>query len=133
GVRTILEADDGVLGTFGVQRVTADARFVHHVFGVVDLGFTGVQLPVGVVTDDQGAVVANAHVADQLTTALGLVKIGFVGFDLHAALAHDHVTGQGGDLLILLIARGFRADKGGRVAFIRLVIHARTNRFDIGT
>ncbi|MNV17067.1 hypothetical protein D3C71_1078480 [compost metagenome] len=133
GVRTILEADDGVLGTLGVQRVTADTGFVHHVFGVVDLGFTGIELHVGVVAHDQSAVVANAHVATQLTTALGLVKVGFVGFDLHAALAHDHVTGQGGDLLILLIAGGLGADKGRRVTFVRLVIHARTNRFDIGT
>ncbi|MNC01893.1 hypothetical protein D3C75_492520 [compost metagenome] len=133
GVRTILEADDRVLGTFGVQRITADARFVHHVFGVVDLGFTGVELHVGVVADDQGAVVANAHVAVQLATAFGLVQVGFVGFDLHAALTHDNVAGQGRNLLILLIAGGLCADKGWGVTFIRLVIHARTNRFDIGT
>ncbi|MNM76608.1 hypothetical protein D3C81_884350 [compost metagenome] len=133
GVRTILEADDRVLGTLGVQRITADARFVHHVFGVVDLGFTGVELHVGVVADDQGAVVANAHVAVQLATALGLVQVGFVGFDLHAALTHDNVACQGRNLLILLIAGGFCADKGWSVTLIRLVIHARTNRFDIGT
>ncbi|MNI15652.1 hypothetical protein D3C73_689520 [compost metagenome] len=106
---------------------------MHHVFGVVDLGFTGVELHVGVVADDQGAVVANAHVAIEVATVLGLVQVGFVGFDLHAALTHDDVAGQGRDLLILLIAGGFCADKGRCVTFIRLVIHARTNRFDIGT
>ncbi|MCY1174208.1 hypothetical protein D9M73_144020 [compost metagenome] len=61
------------------------------------------------------------------------MQVGFVGLHLHAALAHDHVTGQGGDLLILLVAGGFGADKGWGVTFIRLVIHARTSRFDIGT
>ena len=133
GVRTILEPDDRVLGTLGVQRITADTGFVHHVFGVVDLGFTGVELHVGVVANDQCAVVANTDVAAQFATALGLVQVSFVGFDLHAALTHDDVTRQGRDLLVLVIARGFGAEKGRSVTFIRLVIHARTNRFDIGT
>jgi uncharacterized membrane protein YqaE (UPF0057 family) len=111
GVRTILEADDRVLGTLGVQRGAADTGFVHHVFGVVDLGFTGVELNFGVVADDQRAVVANAHVAVQLATALGLVEVRFVGFGLHAALTQDHVTGQGSDLFILLVARSLGTDK----------------------
>jgi hypothetical protein len=133
GVRAVLQADDRVLGTLGVQRATADARFVHHVFGVVDLGFTGVELDIGVVADDQRAVVADAHVAIEFGAALGLIQARLVGLDLHAALTQYDIAGQRTDLIIGVIARSFCADKGRSIAFIRLVIHARTNRFDIGT
>ncbi|MNZ93250.1 hypothetical protein D3C78_1123090 [compost metagenome] len=105
---------------------------MHHVFGVVDLGFTGVQLDVGVIAHDQRAVVANLHVAAQLATVLGLVQVGFVGLDLHAALAHDHITGEGGDLLLLLVAGNLGTDEGRGFVFWRGVIHARTGRLDIG-
>jgi len=133
GVRTVLETDDRVFGTLGVQRVTADTRLVQHVFGVIDLRRTGVQLNLGTVADDQRAVVAHAHIAVQLAPVLGLVQAGFVGLQLHAALAHDDVTGQGGNLLFLLITRGLGTDEGGRIALVRLVVHARTSRLDVRT
>ncbi|MNJ21982.1 hypothetical protein D3C77_163470 [compost metagenome] len=132
GVGTILEADDGVLGTLGVQRATADTRLVHHVFGVVDLGFTGVELNVGMVADHQRTVVTDLDVAGEFATILGLVQVGLVGFNLHAALAHDHITGEGGDLLLLLVAGNLGADEGRGFVFWRGVIHARTGRLDIG-
>ena len=106
---------------------------MQHIFGVVDLGRTRVQLHIGVVADDQCAVVTQAHLAVELATAFSLVQAGFVGFDLHAALAHDYVTGQGRNLLFLLIAGGFGADKGRGVAFAGGVVHARTDGLYVRT
>ena len=132
GVRTVLESDDRVFGTFGVQRAAANTRLVQHVLGVVDLGGTGVQLHIGVVANQQCTVVTQTHIAAQLATALGLVQVGFVSLDLHAALAHDHITGQGRDLLFLLVAGSFGANEGRRIAFAGGVAHAGTRRLDIG-
>src|SRR5690606_19270971 len=66
GVRTVLQTNDRVLGTLGVQGVTANIRFVQHVFRVVDLSFARVELQFGVVADDQGTVVAQTDIAVQL-------------------------------------------------------------------
>ncbi|MNK74208.1 hypothetical protein D3C87_937150 [compost metagenome] len=85
------------------------------------------------VADNQRAVVADTYIAIEFGAALGLIQAGLVGFDLHAALTQDNISGQRTDLIIGVIARGFCADKGRSIAFVRLVIHARTNRFDIGT
>ena len=68
------------------------------VLGVVDLGGTGVQLNVSVIAHDQCAVITQTDVAIELTAAFSLIQAGFFSLDLHAALAHDNVTGQGGDL-----------------------------------
>ncbi|MCY1292414.1 hypothetical protein D9M70_416390 [compost metagenome] len=133
GVGAILQADDGVFLALGVQRVAAGVGLVQHVLGVVDLGFAVVQLQLGVVADHQGALVAQLDVADQFATVLGLVQVGFVGLHLHAALAQDHVAGEGGDLLLLLVARGLGGDVGGRIFHRRVVVHARTPRLDVGT
>ena len=127
GVRAVLETDDRVFSAFGIQRTAADARLVQHIFGVVDLGRTGVQLHIGVVADAQGTVVTQAYLAIELATAFSLIQAGFVGFDLHAALTHHDVTGQGRNLLILLIAGGLGANKGRGVAFAGRVVHARTD------
>ena len=131
GVRTILETDDGVFSTFGVQRTAANARLVQYVFCVVDFGGTGVQLHVSVVADDQGTVVTQANLAIELAPVFGLIQARFVGFDLHAALTHNDVASQRCDLLFLLIARRFSADEGRRIAFAGGVIHARTGGLDI--
>lgn len=104
---------------------------MHHVLGVVDLGFASVQLHIGVIADNQRTVVTHAHVAVQLAAVLGLVQAGLVGLDLHAALAHDDVTGEGCHLLFLLIARSLGAQERRGVAFGRLVVHAGARRFDI--
>ncbi len=133
GVRTILEADDGVFGTLGIQRTAANARLVQDVFGVVDLGCASVQLNIGVVADNQGTVVTQADVAIELTTAFSLIQAGLVGLDLHAALTHDDIAGQGRDLLFLLIAGSLCADKGRCIAFTGGVVHARTDGLDVGT
>ncbi len=124
GVRTVLEADDGVLTALGVQGTAANVRLVHHVFGVVDLGFASVELDLRLVTDDQRAVVADLDVALELATVLGLVQVGLVGLGLHAALAHDHVTGQGRNLLLLLVLGYLGIDVGRRLVLGRGVSHA---------
>ncbi|MCY1418650.1 hypothetical protein D9M71_342140 [compost metagenome] len=85
------------------------------------------------VADHQGALVAQLDVADQFATVLGLVQVGFVGLHLHAALAQDDITCEGGDLLFLLVARGFGGDVGRRIFQRSVVVHARTRRLDIGT
>ena len=104
---------------------------MHHVFGVVDLRRAGIELDLGVVADDQGAVVAQTDIAVQLATVFGLVQAGFLRLQLHAALAHDDVTGQGRDLLFLLVTRSLGADEGRCIALVRLVVHARTSRLDV--
>ena len=133
GVSAVLESNDRVLGTLGVQRAPADIGLVHHVFGVVDFGFAGIELQLGMVTDDQGAVLAKTDIAVQFATVFGLMKAGFFRLDLQATLTQYHVTGQGRDLFFLLITRGLGTDEHRRVAHLRLVIHARTDRLDVGT
>ncbi len=132
GIGAVLELDDGVFLALGVKRAAADLGLVHDVLGVVDLRLAVVQLQVGVVADDQRAVVAQAHVAGQLAAVLGLVQVGLVGFHLHAALAQDHVAGQGRDLRLLLVARDLRRDVGRGLVARGLVVHARAGRFDVG-
>src|SRR5471030_49786 len=131
GVRAVLEPDDRVFCTFGVQRVAANVRLVDDVFGVVDLGFACVELQFGVIADEQGAVVAQTYVAVQLAAVFRLMQAGLVGLDLHAALTHDHVTSQGCDLRFLFVTRCLGTDEHGRVAHLGLVVHAGTNRLDV--
>ena len=132
GVGAVLEADDGVFLALDRQRIAAHMALVHDVFGVVDFCRTAVQLQLGTVADHQGALVAQAHIADQLATVFGLVQAGFVGLNLQAGLAQHHVTGEGGDLLLLLKARGLGRDEHRRVVQRRVVVHARPDRLDIG-
>ena len=132
GVRTVLEADDGVFATLGVQGAAADMRLVHHVFGVVDLGFARVELNLCLVTDYQRAVVTDLDVAFELATVFGLVQVGLVRFGLHAALAHDHVTGEGSDLLLLLVLGHLGIDVGRRLILGRGVGHAWASWLDVG-
>ncbi len=132
GVRTVLEADDGVLATLGVQGTAANVRLVHHVFGVVDLGFARVELDLCLVTDHQRTVVTDLDVALELATVFGLVEVGLVGLGLHAALAHHHVTGEGSDLLLLLVLGYLGVDVGRRLVLRRGVGHARAGWLDVG-
>ena len=132
GVGAILEADDGVVAALGVERAAAGTALVHDEFGVVDLDLAVVQLHVGLVADHQQAVVAEFDVALELAAILQLVQVGFLGLHLHAALAQDHVTGEGGDLLLLLVARGLGGDVGRGLGRGGVVVHARTLRLDIG-
>ena len=132
GVGTVFQPDDGVFGALGIQGVTADVRLVHHVFGVVDLGFARVELNIGVIANHQRAVVANLHVAFEFTTVFSLVQVGFIGLDLHAALAHHHVTGELSDLLLLLIARNLGTNEGRCFVFRGAVVHAGAGWLDIG-
>ncbi len=133
GVRTVLEPDDRVLGTLGVQSVTANVGLVQDVFGVVDTGFAGIELQLGLVADDQCTVVAQTDIAVQLATVFCLMQGGLLGLDLHAALTHDDVTGEGRDLCFLLVTRSLGSHEHRRVFHRRLVVHARTDRLDIGT
>ena len=132
GVSTVLETDDGVFLALDRQRVAAHMALVHDVFGVVDFRRTGVQLQLGTVADHQGTLVTQAHVADQLATVFGLVQAGFVSFNLQAGLAQHDITGEGGDLLLLLKARGFGRDEHRRVVQRRVVVHAWARWLDIG-
>ncbi|MND74496.1 hypothetical protein D3C80_660910 [compost metagenome] len=84
------------------------------------------------VADHQRTVVTDLDVAAEFTAVFGLVQVGFVGLDLHAALAHDHVTGEAGDLLFLLVARYLGTDEGRCFVLRRGVIHARTCWLDVG-
>ena len=132
GIGAILEADDRGLFALGVERATAHVGLVHHVFGIVDTRFAVIQLQFGAVADHQHALVAQAYVTDQLATVFRLVQAGFVGLDLHAGLAQDDVTGEGGDLLFLLEARGLGGNVHRRLVQRRGVIHTRTQRLDVG-
>ena len=132
GKGAVLEADHGALFALGVERAAAYVALVDHVFGVLDLGLAIVQLDLGAVADHQHAVVANAHIAFQLAAVLGLVQGGFVGLDLHARLAQDHVTGQGSGFLFLLVARGLGRNEGRRLVHWRVVVHPRAQRLDVG-
>ena len=104
---------------------------VQDVFGVVDFGFTVVQLQLGAVTHHQHALITQAHIADQLAAVFRLAQVGFIRFDLHARLAQNHVTGEGGDLLFLLITRGFGRNEHRRFVHRRFVVHARARRLYI--
>ncbi len=132
GVGAILEHDDGVLAALGVERAAAGMGLVDHVLGVVDLGLAVVQLDLGVVTDHQHALVAQLDVADQFAAVFQLMQVGLVAFHLHASLAQDHVTGEGGDLFFLLVARSLGGYVGRALVAGRAVIHARTHRLDVG-
>ncbi|MCY1423168.1 hypothetical protein D9M71_388750 [compost metagenome] len=83
------------------------------------------------VADHQGAVVAQLDVADQLAAVLRLVQAGLVGLDLHAALAQHHVAGEGGDLLLLLVAGDLGRNVGRRLVVRGLVVHPRADRLDV--
>ncbi|MNP14261.1 hypothetical protein D3C76_1065740 [compost metagenome] len=104
---------------------------MHHVFGVVDLGFARVELDLCLVTDHQRTVVTDLDVALELATVFGLVEVGLVGLGLHAALAHHHVTGEGSDLLLLLVLGHLGVDVGRRLVLRRGVGHARAGWLDI--
>ncbi|MNZ97418.1 hypothetical protein D3C78_1166540 [compost metagenome] len=60
------------------------------------------------------------------------MQAGLVGFGLHAALAQDHVAGEGGGLGLLLVARGAGADEGRCLALRRGVVDAGTLGLDVG-
>ena len=132
GIGAILEADDRGLFALGVERAAAHVSLMHHVFGIVDTRFAVIQLQFGAVADHQHALVAQAYVADQLATVFRLVQARFVGLDLHAGLAQDDVTGEGGDLLFLLETRCLGGNVHRRFVQRRGVIHARAQRLDIG-
>src|SRR3990167_3717311 len=131
GVGAVFQADNRGFFALGVECTAAYMAFVQHVFGVVDLGFAVVQLQFGAITDYQHALIAQAHVADQFAAVLRLVQAGFVGLDLHAGLAQHHIAGQGGDLLFLLVARGFGGNEQRRLIHRRLVVHPWPARLDI--
>ena len=133
GVSAVFQADNRAFFAFGVERAAANVALVHNVFGVIDLGFAVVQLQLGAVTHHQHALVAQAYIADQLTTVFCLMQVGFVCLDLHACLTQDHITGEGGNLFFLLIARSLGRDEHRRFVHRRLVVHARTSRLYIRT
>src|SRR3990167_4757736 len=87
GVGAVFQADNGAFFALGVERAAASMALVQHILGVLDLGFAVVQLQLGAIADHQHALVAQAHVTDQLAAVFRLMQVGFVGFDLHAGLA----------------------------------------------
>ena len=133
GVGAILEADDGIFLALDVLRGTAHVSLMQHVFGVVDLCFTTVQLQLGAVADHQGTLVAQLDVTGEHAEVFAAMQAGFFGLDLHAALAQDHVARQYRLVLLLLVARGFGGEEDRRILLGCVVVHAGTQRFDIGT
>ncbi|KPW92747.1 Uncharacterized protein ALO79_06598 [Pseudomonas syringae pv. castaneae] len=133
GVGTVLEPDDRVLCTLGVQGVTANVRLVQDVLGIVDTGFAGIELQLGLVTDDQRAVVAQTDIAVQLATVFGLMQCCLLSLYLHAALAQHDITCQRRDLRFLFVTRSLGSDEHRRVFHRRLVVHAWADRLDVGT
>ncbi len=133
GVGTVLEPDDRGFLALGIERAAAHLARVHHILGVLDLGFAVVEEDFRAIPHHQRIAVTQTDVADQLAAVFQLVQAGLVGLGLHAALAQHHVTGQGGDFLFLFVARGLGRNVGRRLAHRRIVELARAVGLDVGT